>query len=103
MIEICIEKFAGVILPETPSYTHVTRWPLVLEKGPIWIRGTEEQVVVTPADVNETLTAYQNAGAFWVFGYFAYRSLLDERIERKFIARWDQANGFVPDNRPGYS
>jgi hypothetical protein len=35
MIELCIEKFAGLALPEQPNYVHITTWPLVLEKGPI--------------------------------------------------------------------
>jgi hypothetical protein len=103
MIELCIEKFAGLALPDQPNYTHITPWPLVLEKGPIWIRGDDQHIVITAADVGAALAAYGAAGAFWVFGYFAYRDLLNERIEHKFLARWDQAFGFVPENRPRYA
>jgi hypothetical protein len=103
MIELCIEKFAGTTLPESPVYSHAHPWGLVLEKGPIWIRGTEEQIVVTAADCDAANAAYQAAGAFWVFGYFAYPNLLNERIEHKFLTRWDLEVGFVPENRVGYT
>jgi len=82
---------------------HVTPWPLVLEKGPIWIRADDEQIVITAADVGAALAAYQSGGAFWVFGYFAYRNLLNERVEHKFLARWDQTHRFVAENRPRYT
>jgi len=75
---------------------------LVLEKGPLWIKATDALVNVTPADVGAAAAVYPN-GAFWVFGYFAYLDLLDKRIERKFLARWDLVEGFVADNRPGYT
>jgi hypothetical protein len=76
---------------------------LVLEKGPIWIRGEDRHIVITDADVRAALIAYQNGGAFWGFGYFAYWNLLNERIEHRFLARWDQTHGFLLENRPGYS
>lgn len=103
MIELCIEKFAGITLPNQPTYTHVTPWPLVLEKGPIWIRGDDQYIVVTAADIRAATAAYQGAGAFWVYGYFAYRNLLKERVEHKFLARWDQTYGFIGENRPRYT
>jgi hypothetical protein len=103
MIELCIEKFAGTSLPYEPVYVHVIPWGLVLEKGPIWIRAAEEQVVITPEDIGAALAAYEDDGAFWVFGYFAYRNLLNERVEHKFLVRWDLANGFVAENRPRYT
>jgi hypothetical protein len=103
MIELCIEKFAGLELPSTPNYSHIISWPLVLEKGPIWIRGDEQQIVVTAAEVGAAAAAYQANGAFWAFGYFAYWNLLNERIEQKFLARWDLNHGFVSESRPRYA
>jgi hypothetical protein len=103
MLELCIEKFAGISLPQQPTYTHIAPWNLVLEKGPIWIRGEDAQIVITSPDVEAATEAYRNAGAFWIFGYFAYRGLLDERIEQKFLVRWDLAIGLISENRPGYT
>lgn len=102
MIELCVEKFAGLSLPPQPTYVHIDPWGLVLEKGPLWIRPSEALTVVTPADVAAAAAAYP-AGAFWVFGYFAYWNLLDERTIHKFAARWDLVQGFIPENRPGYT
>jgi hypothetical protein len=75
----------------------------VLEKGPIWIRGEDQQIVITPTEVQAATAAYASAGAFWVFGYFAYRSILNERVEHKFLARWDLAGGFIGENIVGYT
>ena len=102
LLELCIEKFIGPTLPAHPVYIHKESWGLVLEKGPLWIKATDALVNVTPADVGAAAAVYPN-GAFWVFGYFAYLDLLDKRIERKFLARWDLVEGFVADNRPGYT
>ena len=102
LIELCIEKFAGTTLPANPTYTHIVPWGLMLEKGPLWIRADDELTYITPADVGAAAAVYPN-GAFWVFGYFAYLNLLDERVEHKFLARWDLTLGFCPDNRPGYA
>jgi hypothetical protein len=103
MIELCVEKFAGLALPDQPNYMHKTAWSLVLEKGPLWIRGDDQHIVITAADIDSVSAAYEDAGAFWVFGYFAYRNLLNERIEHKFLARWDLMQGFVGENRPRYT
>ena len=106
MRELCIEKFAGNALPTNPIYTHIVQWPLVLERGPVPIRGTEDQVVVTAADAAAAAAAYASGGAFWIYGYFAYLNLFDARQELRFLVRWDPQSqlrgGFVPDNRPGY-
>jgi hypothetical protein len=103
LLELCVEKFAGTSLPQVPPYIHIVPWGLVLEKGPIWIRAHDALVEITVADVGAAEVAYQANGAFWVYGYFAYRNLLDERIEHKFLARWDMEHGFAPENRPGYT
>jgi hypothetical protein len=102
LIELCIEKFIGNVLPTTPIYTHIDPWHLVLEKGPLWIQASDQLANITPADVGAAAAAYPN-GAMWVYGYFAYSNLLDERVEHKFLARWDLTQGFVADNRPGYT
>jgi hypothetical protein len=101
-IELCLEKHVGNSLPNQPTYTHIAPWGLVLEKGPIWIRFTEEQGDVTQADVQAAAAAYPN-GAFWVFGYFAYWNLLNEKTVHKFAARWDLTQGFVREDRAGYT
>lgn len=103
LVELCIEKHIGRALPNVPTYTHKTPWGLILEKGPIWIRGTDDQIEVTPADIGASLAVYPNGGAFWVYGYFVYIDLLNQKIEHKFLVRWDLTNGFVPDNRPNYT
>ena len=103
MTELCIEKFAGTELPAFPAYNHIIPWGLVLEKGPIWIRAGDDQIEITPTDIGAATAAYQFNGAFWVYGYFAYRNLLNEKVEHKFLARWDLAQGFVGENRPGYT
>jgi len=102
MTDLCIEKCAGLTLPEEATYSHVIPWPLVLEKGPLWIRGDDQHIVVTPADL-AALAAHGNQGAFWVYGYFFYRNLLNERLRHGFLFRWDHTIGFVPENRPGYA
>jgi len=51
----------------------------------------------------DVAAAYKGAGAFWVFGYFGYRSLLDERLEYRFLVKWDLAFGFISENRAGYT
>jgi hypothetical protein len=103
LLELCIEKFAGTTLPQRPAYIHVAPWGLVLEKGPIWIRADDAMIEITPADATAAAAAYRNNGAFWVYGYFAYRNLLSERVEHKFLARWDLTNGFMAENRPAYT
>jgi hypothetical protein len=102
MIELCVEKFVGLSLPPQPSYVHLDPWGLVLEKGPLWIRPSEELTEVTAAEVRAAAAAYPT-GAFWVFGYFAYWNILNERTIHKFAARWDLAHGFVPENRSDYT
>jgi hypothetical protein len=101
-LELCVEKFAGSTLPARPSYTQIEPFGLVLEKGPLWIRLADTQAYLNPTDVASANAAYPN-GAFWVFGYLAHLSLLNERVEYKFLWRWDLVNGFVPDNRLGYT
>jgi hypothetical protein len=103
LIELCMEKFAGTTLPPIPNYSHTSPWGLVLEKGPLWLIPPDELSYVTPADLGTAVAAYQFGGAFWVYGYFAYRNLLDERVEHKFLARWDLKEGFLPENRAGYT
>ncbi|HXW48741.1 MAG TPA: hypothetical protein VEK31_04790 [Xanthobacteraceae bacterium] len=102
LTEVCIEKFAGVTLPAHPTYNHTEPWGLVLEKGPVWIRFPDTQAFINPAEVGAAAAADPN-GAFWVFGFFAYLSPLNERVEHKFLSRWDLAQGFMPDHRPGYT
>jgi hypothetical protein len=101
-LELCVGKFVGNALPDRPTYTDIEPWVFVLEKGPIWFRFADTQAYVTPAEVGAAAAAYPN-GAFWVFGYLAYLSLLNERVEYRFLWRWDLTYGFVPDNRPGYT
>jgi len=103
MKEFCIEKYSGTALPERPTYGKATPFGLVLEKGPIWIRGADEQIGISNTEALEAENAFKNAGAFWVYGYISYLTLLDERAELKFLWRWDQQLGFVPENRPGFS
>lgn len=103
LVELCIEKHVGRALPDVPTYTHKTPWGLVLEKGPIWIRGTDGQIEITPAEVGQTKAVYASGGAFWVYGYLAYLDLLNQRAEHKFLVRWELRTGFVPDNRAGYT
>lgn len=103
LVEVCVEKFIGNPLPDRPNYIHASDWNLVLEKGPIWLMFPDELGHVTPADLGASVAAYNFGGAFWVYGYFAYPDLLDERVERKFLARWDLEAGFVPENRARYS
>jgi hypothetical protein len=103
IVELCIEKFIGSDLPSIPNYAHATSFNFYLEKGPIWLRGSDAQIVVGPADIGAMHAVYPSRGAFWVYGYFAYPDLLNRRVEHKFCARWDQTVGFVPDNRPGYT
>jgi hypothetical protein len=103
IVELCIEKFVGSDLPGIPRYSHSTSFNFYLEKGPIWLRGSDEQIVVTPADIGAMHAYYPSHGAFWVYGYFAYPDLLNRRVEHKFCVRWDQTAGFVPDNRPDYT
>ena len=103
MKEICIEKHIGTALPDIPTYTHKNDWGLVLEKGPLWIRATDNQIEVTPSDLGAAYAVYPSGGALWVYGYFAYLNLLNERVEHKFLAGWDLKDGFIPDNRPGYT
>ena len=103
LVELCIEKYVGWKLPNTPTYTQKTPWGLVLEKGPIWIRAADDQVEITSADLGQATAVYSSGGALWVFGYFAYLNLLSQRTEHRFLARWDLKEGFVPDNRPGYT
>jgi hypothetical protein len=102
MIEICVEKFAGSVLPNKPIYVHAEPWGLILEKGPTWVRLSEDQGNITPADVGAAAAVYPN-GAFWVFGYLGYLNLLDEKVAYKFLVRWDLTYGFVRENRPGYT
>jgi hypothetical protein len=104
MRELCIEKFSGVSLPPTPVYTHIVHWPLVLEQM-IPIRGTEDQIVITPADATAAEAAHAAGGAFWVYGYIAFLDLFGDRQERKYLFRWDSNSpppGFIPDTRPDY-
>jgi hypothetical protein len=75
----------------------------MLEKGPIWIRAGDALTEITPADATAAAAAYRNNGAFWIYGYFAYRNLLSERVEHKFLARWDLTQGFIPETRPAYT
>jgi len=103
IVELCIEKFIGADLPSIPNYGHATSFNFYLEKGPIWLRGSDEQIVVGPGDIGAMHAVYPSRGAFWVYGYFAYPDLLNRRIEHKFCVRWDQTVGFVPDNRAGYT
>jgi hypothetical protein len=103
MVEMCVEKFAGIALPTTPIYTNRRPWNFVLEKGPIWLRPDDPQSLISLAEIAAAATAFQNGGAFWVYGYFAYRTLLDERVEHKFLVRWDFGSGFLADNRPDYT
>jgi hypothetical protein len=93
MLELCIEKFIGNVLPANSCYAHVEPWGLVLEKGPLWIQATDELANITPAEVGTAAAVYPN-GAFWAYGYFAYLNLLDERVEQKFLARWDLTQRF---------
>jgi len=102
MIEICVEKFAGSVLPNKPIYVHAEPWGLILEKGPTWVRLSEDQGNITPADVGAAAAVYPN-GAFWVFIYLGYLNLLDEKVTYKFLVRWDLTYGFVRENRPGYT
>ena len=98
MLELCIEKFIGTALPDTPKYANKTTWHLVLEKGPVWIRADDSQIVITAGEIGKLAAG----GSLWVYGYFTYLNLLDERREHKFIARWDLTKGFLADNRAGY-
>jgi hypothetical protein len=90
-------------LPQKPIYSHAVPWGLMLEKGPIWIRAGDALTEITPADATAAAAAYRNNGAFWIYGYFAYRNLLSERVEHKFLARWDLTQGFIPETRPAYT
>jgi hypothetical protein len=103
IVELCIEKFTGSDLPSIPDYSHATSFNFYLEKGPIWLRGSDAQIAIGPADIGRMHAVYPRHGAFWVYGYFAYPDLLNRRVEHKFCVRWDQTVGFVPDNRPGYT
>ena len=88
LIDLCIEKFAGNALPSQPTYTHILPWPGVLEKekGPIWIRvGDDQYDAITAADIAAASIAYQGVGAFWVYGYFSYRDLLNERVRAQIL------------------
>jgi hypothetical protein len=89
-------------LPVQPAYTNIEPWGLILEKRPLWIRPSDAQANITPADVGAAAAVYPD-GAFWVFGYFAYFNLLGERVEHKFLGRWDLEAGFVSENRAGYT
>jgi hypothetical protein len=101
--ELYLEKFSGLTLPEVPEYENVQPWSLVLEKGPVWLRPDDAQSVITAADLAAAGTAYGAGGAFWVYGYFAYRTLPNERGEHKFLARWIPNEGFSADTRTGYT
>jgi hypothetical protein len=103
MRELCIEKFVGTVLPANPTYIHTEPWGLALERGPIWIKASDALANITAAEVGAATAVYPHGGAFWVYGYFTYLNLLNETVERKFLARWDLAQGFIPDNRPGYT
>lgn len=100
--ELCIEKFTGVSLPLEPVYQKVIPWNGVLEKGPLWIRAAEHQIVVSPNEVQAANQAYQAAGAFWFYGYFTYLDLLGGMKTQKFLLRWDHTHAFLIENRPGY-
>lgn len=99
---LCLEKFIGQSLPETPNYKNIQSWGLYLEKGPIWIRPFDDQATITPADIGRISAASPNGGV-WVYGYVRYLNLLDEPLEYKFLWRWDLEHGFVPENRPNYT
>ena len=64
MIELCVEKFAGLTLPAQPTYANIVPWRLVLEKGPIWLRPDDHQSVITSADITAALAAFGGGGAF---------------------------------------
>lgn len=65
---------------------------------PVWIQPTDELANITPAEVGAPTAVYPH-GAFWAYGYFAYLSFQNERVEQRFLARWDLTQGFVADNR----
>jgi hypothetical protein len=100
--EFCIDKFIGTALPAPPTYNHIEPLDFFLEKGPIWFKTSDNLANVTPAEVGAAAAVYPN-GAFWVYGYFAYYNLLNERIEHKFLFRWDLQIGFVSEARAGYT
>jgi hypothetical protein len=102
MTELCVEKFIGQLLPSLPTYKSVVPWGMYLEKGPIWIRFQDEQAVITPSEVSAINGIYPE-GAFWVYGYITYLNLLDEKLQYKFLWRWDLKRGFIPENRTGYT
>jgi hypothetical protein len=58
LLELCIEKFAGIALPREPFYTHSVPWGLVLEKGPIWIRSDDALAEITAAEPKLPRTGY---------------------------------------------
>ena len=102
MPELCVEKFIGASLPSSPTYRSGIPWGLYLEKGPIWIRFNDEQSVITASEASAANASYPE-GAFWVYGYIAYLDLFNERLQYKFLWRWDLTTGFVPENRTGYT
>lgn len=102
-IELCLKKHSGLSLPGDPEYSDARPWNLILEKGPVPLRLDDAQSVITAADCAAAQAAYEAGGAFWVYGYLAYRGLLNERREHKFLARWDLSEGFLADAPAGYS
>jgi hypothetical protein len=102
-IELCLQKYSGLTLPDDPEYENTRPWSLTLEKGPVPLRIDDVQSVITAAELAAARAAYSVGGAFWVYGYLAYRGLLNERREHKFLARWDLSEGFLADIRTGYT
>jgi hypothetical protein len=102
--ELCVEKFIGQSLPYTPIYGNPRPWNMYLEKGPIWIRFDDEQAALTHEETVSANAVYPQ-GAFWVYGYVTYLDLLGERLQYKFLWRWDLKApfGFVPEIRISYS